>query len=279
MFSSMIFWPWFVGLSVLAIGMFTARKAISTGQWVDRLLALGRPIYGASLAAFGAEHFSNFRGVSSVLPAWFPLHAFWIYLVGACLLLGGTSIALNIRTRLAGTLAGIMFFGFVAIIHVPNALANPNSRLLWTIALRDLSFAGGAFALAPRKAFLRWAVRIFVGVPLLFFATGYAMHPDLAPGVPLAKETPNWFPMRILCGYLSAIGLAIAGASLLIGQERIARTSLALLGALVILFVAVLYLPLFLTAAPAGLLEGINYVVDTALFGGVVLLAARSSKV
>jgi hypothetical protein len=35
-----------------------------------------------------------------------------------------------------------------------------------------------------------------------------------------------------------------------------------------------LYLPIFLTAAQPALLEGINYVADTLLFAGMVLLAA-----
>ena len=33
-------------------------------------------------------------------------------------------------------------------------------------------------------------------------------------------------------------------------------------------------MPIFLTAAQPGLLEGINYVADTLLFAGTVLLAA-----
>ncbi|MGA3213006.1 MAG: hypothetical protein ABSD20_17005 [Terriglobales bacterium] len=47
-----------------------------------------------------------------------------------------------------------------------------------------------------------------------------------------------------------------------------------LLGSLITLLVLFLYLPIFLTAAQPALLEGMNYVADTLLFAGTVLLAA-----
>ena len=161
-----------------------------------------------------------------------PGRAFWAGFVGICLLLAGLSIATKIRARAAAMLAGIMFTGFVTMIHVPNVVASPHTRLLWAVALRDLSFAGGAFALAARGNFLRIVTRIFVGVPLAVFAIHYMLHPTLAPGVPLAKQTPEWFPIRPFCGYLTAAALAVGGLCLLLAPGKLTRTSLALLGAL-----------------------------------------------
>jgi hypothetical protein len=50
--------------------------------------------------------------------------------------------------RLSSTLLGLMLFLFVCMMPIPNALADPENRFAWAYALRDLSFAGGAWALA-----------------------------------------------------------------------------------------------------------------------------------
>jgi hypothetical protein len=52
------------------------------------------------------------------------------------------------------------------MIHIPNVAANPNNRIIWAVALRDLAFAGGAFALAAALMKpIRVVARVFVAVP------------------------------------------------------------------------------------------------------------------
>jgi hypothetical protein len=182
---------------------------------------------------------------------------------------------------LPATLLGIMFVCFVLMIHIPNVAANPNNRILWAVALRELAFAGGAFALAAAKTkALRTVAKILVGVPLIFFAVEHFLHPRFAPGVPLAKVTPEWVPIRAFWGILTGAALVASGVTMLLAINdkskinRCARITATLLGLLVVLLVLFLYLPIFLTATPPAMLEGINYVGDTLLFGGTVLLAA-----
>ena len=45
----------------------------------------------------------------------------------------------------------IMFVLFVAIIHLPNVAAAPEDRFVWAVAVRDLTFAAGACALAESQ--------------------------------------------------------------------------------------------------------------------------------
>jgi len=122
---------------------------------------------------------------------------------------------------------------------------------------------------------LRGIARAFVGLPLLFFAVEHFLHPEFAPGVPLAKVTPNWVPLIPVWGYVTGVALLVSGATMLLpGRSKWGRLAATLLGALMVLLVVFIYLPIFLTAAEPALLEGINYVGDTLLFGGAVLLAA-----
>lgn len=274
MLSRLIFWPWFAGLITLAIGLLAARKSISAAEGLGKVIVFGPIFFSAPLAVFGAEHLTNSRSISQIVPPWMPARMFWTYFVGIALISAGVSIALRIHARIAAMLLGIMFVCFVLMIHIPNVAAIPNDRIIWAVALRDVAFAGGAFALAATLMKpIRIVAGVFVAVPLLFFAVEHFLHPEFAPGVPLAKVTPDWVPIRAFWGYLTGAALFISGAATLVDRKH-ARFAAALLGSLIALLVLFLYLPIFLTAAEPALLEGINYVADTLLFAGTVLLAA-----
>ena len=273
MLSRSIFWLWFAGLLALAAGLFAARKSLRAATGMEKVIALGPIFFAVPLAVFGAEHLSSARAISQVVPPWMPARMFWTYFVGCALICAGFSLALRIQVRLAGMLLGIMFVCFVLMIHIPNVVANLHNRIIWAVAFRDLAFAAGAFALVAGTKPVRIAVGVSVAVPLLFFAIEHGLHPEFAPGVPLAKVTPDWAPIRVFWGYLTGAALLFAGATLL-AHHKHARLAATLLGALVTLLVLFLYMPIFLTAAQPSLLEGINYVADTLLFAGTVLLAA-----
>jgi uncharacterized membrane protein len=273
--SRSIFWLWFAGLITLVIGLFAARKSFSAAAALEKVIGCGPIFFAAPLAVFGAEHFAYLRSISQGVPPWMPARVFWACFVGIALICAGVGIALRIvPARITGLLLGIMFICFVLMIHIPNVVANPHDRIVWAVALRDLAFAGGAFALAATVMNpMRIVARFLVAVPLLFFAVEHFLHPEFAPGVPLPKVTPDWVLIRAFWGYLTGAALLITGAAMLVNHRR-ARFAAALLGSLIALFVLFLYLPIFLTAAQPALLEGINYVADTLLFAGTVLLAA-----
>jgi uncharacterized membrane protein len=172
--------------------------------------------------------------------------------------------------RLSATLLGLMFILFVLMIHVPNVVANPKDRILWAVALRELAFAGGAWALAGGR--LVSVARFLMAIPLMFFGVQHVLHPTFAPGVPLAKITPGWVPAPAAWGYLIGALLLAGGIALLAGFRS--RTALAWTGLALTLLVVLLYLPILAVAQPAGLLEAVNYVADTLLFGGAVLCVA-----
>jgi uncharacterized membrane protein len=274
-FSRSIFWLWFAGLITLVTGLFAARKSLSAAAGLEKVIVCGPIFFAVPLAVFGAEHFTYFRSISQGVPAWMPARMFWACFVGLALLSAGVGIALRIvPARITGLLLGIMFICFVLMIHIPNVVANPHDRIVWAVALRDLAFAGGAFALAATAMKpMRMVAGFLVAVPLLFFAAEHFLHPEFAPGVPLAEVTPDWVPIRAFWGYLTGAALLISGVAMLLDHRR-ARFATALLGSLIALLVLFLYLPIFLTAAQPALLEGINYVADTLLFAGAVLLAA-----
>ncbi len=187
---------------------------------------------------------------------------------------------------MSSTLLGLMFFLFVCMIHIPNALAHPKDRFAWAVALRDLSFAGGAWALAglhsrassPQQS--KWMVlfgRTVVAMAVIFFAVEHFLHPEFAPGVPLEKITPSWVPFPSLWGYIAGAILLVAGIALALNKQS--RTAAASIGALMAALTLFLYLPILILAhggSTPEITEAINYVADTLLFAGAALVLASA---
>ncbi|SPE28503.1 DoxX (fragment) [Candidatus Sulfopaludibacter sp. SbA3] len=148
MLSPTNFWMCFAGLIYLAAGVLILRKEISAARGWDKLITLGCICVAVPLAVFAPEHFRGPMFVQNVVPSWMPARAFWPCFVGCALLAAATSLTVRKFVRLSSTLLGLMFFLFVCMIYIPSALAHPKNRFVWAYALRDLSFAGGAWALA-----------------------------------------------------------------------------------------------------------------------------------
>jgi len=143
-----VLWPYVAGLVVALIALFATRGPVSEARGWDKLLALTPLFLAPPLAAFGAEHLTIAKFIATMVPTWIPWHMFWAYFVGCSLIAAALSIASNVQMRLACTLLGLMFFVFVATMHIPGIIANPKNLLTWALALRDFSFGAGAWALA-----------------------------------------------------------------------------------------------------------------------------------
>jgi uncharacterized membrane protein len=255
------------GLAWLLLALIAVRKNLK----LSNLSVLGRVFAPVGLAMFGAEHLAAPKALMQTVPPWMPDRLFWVYFVGFALFAAATSIALNIFARWSASLLGLMFILFVLMIHLPGTVANPHNRFVWTVALRETAFACGVLLFAKRAPYIS---RVVLGAVLVFFAVEHFLHPAFIPGVPLAKMTPPWIPLRALWGYLTGLALFAAGAALLVNrQARLATTWLGIELALMVLFI---YMPVLAATQSKELVEALNYIGDTALFSGTILLAAST---
>ncbi|HMK21655.1 MAG TPA: hypothetical protein VK466_04935, partial [Terriglobales bacterium] len=145
-----VFWCYFAGGAVLAIGLVTI---FLRGEWqrargFDKLILFGPPFYAAPVAAFGTEHFTLAQDIAALVPAWIPWHRFWTFFIGACFIAAALSLVTRIQVRLAARLLALTFFLFVVLMDVPAWAQDPRDRFALTLSLRELSFSGGALALA-----------------------------------------------------------------------------------------------------------------------------------
>ncbi len=274
--------PYLAGAVILAIGLITVRKEFVQERGLNKIVALGPICLAVPLAVFGTEHFTATKIIAGMVPAWIPGHIFWALLVGTCLIAAALSIAARKYAWLASALAGLMILLFVLLIHVPDIAASPRSHLLWVVGFRDSAFAGGAFALASSlkegwglqaRHRLATLARFFVAIPIAFLGVEQILHPELAPGVPLAKVTPTWVPAHLFWGYvIGAIWIVIAVFLMINKQVRVAATWL---GLITLLLVLLIYLPI-LIANLSDIANGLNYFADTLLLGGAALALAGS---
>jgi uncharacterized membrane protein YphA (DoxX/SURF4 family) len=278
---STVIWSYSVGGVVLAIGLVTI---FLRGDWqkargLDKLILFGPLFYAAPLAAFGTEHFTLTTAIASIVPNWIPWHLFWAYFVGACFIAAALSLVTGIQARLSASLLALTFFLFVVLMDAPAWAHHPRSRLALTLALRELSFSGGPLALAASTAqsrergehILTAIARYFVAIPVLFYSFLQFLRGDHVPGVPLEPLTPQYVYGHAIWTYVTAVVYAIAGILLLVGKKT--RAAAAWLGFTVLFVVLVVYVPIAVVER-ASLANGLNYLGDTLMFCGTILLLA-----
>lgn len=284
--TSLEFWPAFAGIAILVLGLAHVRREWVAARGWDRLIVLGPVFVASPLAAFGAEHLVLGRTMAPMVPSWIPAHVFWIYFVGLGLLAAAVSLALGKCVRWSALLLALLFLIFVATMDLPGAHAHSTDRFAWILALREVSFGAGALALAgmslrgqsvrASKAMIGVA-RVCLAGAVIFYAIEHFLHPEHVLGVPLEKLMPTWVPLHELWAWLVGAILLVAGAGMLL--RRWSRSSAALVGAVMVVLTLALYLPIWLMArGGAQVLEGLNYVFDTLLFGGSVLLLAMATE-
>lgn len=280
MASPIVLWMSVAGVVSLALGGFVARKDLADARGLDKLTALACVFFAAPLAVFGAEHLTDAEDIVQIIPAWMPARLFWAYFVGVALIAAALSLNLKRYLRLTGSLLALMFFLFVLLMHIPGVVAQPGDRFSWAVALRDLSFGSGGLALAGammpgassgRGNLARTLAKIFIGVTLIVYGAQHFLHPSFAPGVPLKKLMPAWVPLPYLWAYLTGLVEVVAGVALLIG--RFTREAAWAAGLVMLLWTLLLYVPILaMDRGVPSIVEGLNYVFDTLLYGGAVLM-------
>ena len=118
------------------------------GQFLSKLIPLGRIFYCTTIILFGCNHFVY--DLSGMVPKWFGMRGFWSHFGGAALIASGTAILLKIFMRPVSLLLATMLFLWFLLLDVPGAIGNPTAGRgnLIVSAFDALLFCGTALVIA-----------------------------------------------------------------------------------------------------------------------------------
>ena len=281
-----VFWPTFLGLSFLTAGIITYRRDLhaATSREAFGLVALGPAFVAASLAAFAGEHFTAARSLAELVPRWMPARLFIAYFVGVAHLAAALSFVARRYIRWSAIFLALMFALFVLLMDLPAALRHPAIQLYWILAARQATFAMGAlalFATAIRKHrplssnTLAAIARIWVAGVLIFYGIDHILRPQYLPGVPGNKLTSAWVPLPLVIAYATGILLIAFGIGMFV--KKYAGSGGTLAGLWMVLLTLSLYVPeFFLAHNVPQRVTAINFVFDTLLFAGTILLITKA---
>lgn len=270
-----------MGIAPLIAGPILARPRLQAADGPGKLIVLGPAFEAAALAAFSAEHLTAARDLVPIVPHWLPLPLFWVYFFGVCLLAAAISFVLWRSVRVSSALLALFFFLVVLTVSLPPLPRHLHDHLFWPAFVREIAFASGAMILSgslwPRRHAVGRALvhtgRVLLAAILIFYAIEHFLFPHYAPGVPLERMAPAWVPVPVLWAYLVGIALLLGGIGLLFRPTI--RLAAAGTGLVLLLLTVCLYLPILVLEfhTASGAVDGLNYVFDTMLFAGTVLLA------
>ncbi len=268
MFVPAVYLPTLLGLVLLVVGIFTWRRN------------LGPAFVAAALAAFAGEHFTAAATLAKLVPKFLPARLFIAYFVGVAHLAAASSFAAKRYVRWSAPMLALMFALFVLLMDLPGALRHPGVRIDWSLAARETTFAIGALALfavvaRDRRPDLSRAIatvaRLWAAAVLVFYGIENILFPQYSPGVPDLVPTASWVPMPTAVAYLTGLVLIACGVAMFV--ERFAGAAAAACGWFMVLLTLTLYVPQFFLASDvAQYVTAINFIFDTLLFAGMMLV-------
>jgi hypothetical protein len=223
---------------------------------METLISVGRKFYGICIGAIGIQQlfYADFRPMFTPDSSWLPGLSIWAYLFSAALIVAGLSIIIEKRAKEVALISGGVFLFLFVFYHVPHLLfVNPYSKHLgtWTNALKELAFAGGAFAAAgsyatetvDSKSFLiTWLEKlipfgsIFFSITMIAFGISHFVYVGF-----VEKLVPAWIPGHIFWTYFAGVALIGSGVSIMF-KIKVKEVAL-LLGIMIFLWFIVLHIP------------------------------------
>jgi uncharacterized membrane protein len=254
-----------------------------------KIAEVGRVFYGVAIAVLGFQTiwFKDFAYML-IPPEHATLPGFIIltYVSGALLLLAGTAIVFNVKTRAISVALGTALLLVFCFYFIPyQIMANPNYLQWgeWENAEKELALVAGAFVIAScslgqdEKPFIGAFARLIPLGRILFSLTMICFGID---HFLYAKEVidyvPAWVPWHLFWIYLGGVGLIASGVSIIIKVK--ASLGATLLGAMILTWFVILHMPRIVTAPVDDRRGEIDSACLALAYGGIAWVIAGSAK-
>jgi uncharacterized membrane protein YphA (DoxX/SURF4 family) len=115
----------------------------------ERLIKIGRLIFGVCLIVFGLAHLVYLAPTAEFVPAWLPPgQIFWAYATAAGHFAAGIAILSGILARTAARWLTAMFVVFGILVHAPTIFTAPHTHFNWAANAINFALIGSAWVIA-----------------------------------------------------------------------------------------------------------------------------------
>ena len=190
---------------------------------MGKIIEQGRVLFGIAIAASGVEGLVCARlGLTVRGVPWFPANQFLAYIIAIVLMIGGTSIAVNLRTRWVATALGALFLLFALFPELPRVIASPMDLSIRSVFFEALAISASAFMLAgtlagPGSDVRPWdwiSSKLIASAPYLFAASLLVFGIDHFLILDfIASLVPPWLPWHLFWAYLTGTAFVATGIS------------------------------------------------------------------
>lgn len=246
------------------------------------IVTVARWFYGLGIAGIGLQHFFFGKFIPVVVPlwpAWIPGGRFWVYCVGAVLLVCAGAILTGIRARTAALVLGALFALSAVLLHIPAEMMGGWSSLgAWTNAFKALTFAGGALIVAGSLPGNAWDAAsagmrkrlITLGMhgPAITMVVFGIDHFLYAPFV--AMLVPAWIPGHLFWTYFAGVALIASGLGMIFRVQ--ARLAAMLLGVMIFLWLLMLHIPRAVADPYGAVGNEVTSVFEALAFSGIAFI-------
>ena len=228
---------------------------------MENLFNVGRIFYGIAIAGLGSLTIYYKEFPYMLIPpnhGWIPGLLTVINISGALLVLAGTCIVFEIRTRPVALLLGTALLLLFCFYFIPYEFISTTSYMRlgeWDNAEKELALSAGALVIAGHYpggkeiSFISFLARLIQFGEIIFSITIISFGIDhFLYAKDVAEYIPAWIPNRIFWAYLAGAGLLGSGIAILL-KIRI-RLFAGLLGTMILIWFIILHVPKAM-AAPA----------------------------
>jgi uncharacterized membrane protein YphA (DoxX/SURF4 family) len=120
---------------------------------LQRLLKIGRLIFGVCLIVFALAHLFYLAPTAELVPKWLPPgQTFWAYATAAGHFAAGIAILSGVLVRTAAMLLTAMFVVFGILVHAPTIFIDPHTHFNWAANAINFALIGSAWVIASHSA-------------------------------------------------------------------------------------------------------------------------------
>jgi hypothetical protein len=108
------------------------------------------------MIVFGLAHLAYVTFTGSLVPAWLPAHAAWVYLTGFTYIAAGAAMLAGVAARAAAALSALQMGLFTLLVWVPIVASGRAGAPDWSETTVSIALTGAGWVIADTYRGAPW---------------------------------------------------------------------------------------------------------------------------